>query len=177
MIGGGLSSFSLDKNLQTRNYISLQEVRHSKGEIPLNSPDMRYTCLFYTLKYKPSMNKGFKHRPFLLLSDIFVNQSNVMRFKNYHDFLESAQRRPELAWIVENTIHSQELFDIAYANPGLAFPIPFDVVAYTKKVLAKEGTDFETGDKGVFLVTELKQADDARREMHRAMYNKKDVKI
>lgn len=173
----GVTVFRPDKNLQNRAYISLQEISHKKGELPLNDPNFRYTNFNYFIKYKPSANKGFARKPFLINSDVFTNTKGIYRVSGYEEFLKLPEKKPDTKWFVENTVHSKELFDIAKDNPGIYFPLQFDAVKYAEKVMKNENKIFGQDEADVYLVKELKEADKIRHEQHLASYNKKDVKL
>ena len=178
MIGDKITASRRAKNLQTRVHISLKEVAHKKGEMPLNQPNFRYTNLLYHVKYKPSANKAFKAKPFLITSDILLGSSQIIRVKDYADFVRRSENNKELAWLYRNTIHSEDLFDLAKDNPGLYIPMYFNVVEYAKKVAVNEGKPEEDFAKiGVFLIQDLKEADEIRRKEYLESFNKKDVKI
>lgn len=178
MIGDKVVATRRAQNLQTRIYISLKEVAHKKGEMPLNDPNFRYTNLLYNVKYKPSANKGFKNRPYLITSDVLLKTSQIFRAKDYDDFLKRSESNEEIAWLVRNTIHSKELFDLAKDNPGLYIPMFFDIVGYAKKVAVNEGKAEEDFAKiGAFLIQDLKEADEIRRKEYLESFNKRDVKI
>lgn len=173
----GVTAFRPDKNFQARAYISLKEISHKKGELPMNDPNFRYTDFDYCIKYKPSANKSFRKKPFLIFSDVFINTRNIYRVSGYEEFLKIAEKNLEGKWFVENTIHSKELFDLVKDNPGVYFPIQFDAVKYAKKVMKNENKRFGQDEKDVYLVRELKEADKNRHEQHLASYNVKDVKL
>lgn len=177
MIGGGVTALGNDKNLQTRAYVSLREISHKKGELPMNDANFRYTNFIYTVKYKPSANKAFKKKPFLILSDVLTNTSNSYRVEDHADFLKSAEKNEEVAWLVRNTIHSKALFDLAKANLGIPMLMMFDVVGYAKKVMENEGKNFKEDEKDVFVIQDLKEAEKYRHAEHMASYNKKEVKL
>lgn len=73
MIGGGVSDRRQDKNLQIRAYISLQEVRHKKGSLPMTDKNFKFTNFQFYIKYKKSVSKSLKNKPFLLSADILNN--------------------------------------------------------------------------------------------------------
>lgn len=178
MIGDKVASNRRAQNLQTRVYISLKEVAHKKGEMPLNEPNFRYTNLLYHVKYKPSANKAFKDKPYLITSDILLKTSQIIRVRDYADFVRRSEMNEEVAWLYRNTIHSEALFDLAKDNPGLYIPMYFNVVEYAKKVAVNEGKAEEDFAKiGAFLIQDLKEADEIRRKEYLESFNKRDVKV
>lgn len=178
MIGDKVIANRRAQNLQTRIHVSLKEVAHKKGEMPLNQPNFRYTNLLYNVKYKPSANKAFKDKPYLITSDILLKSSQIIRVKDYADFVRRSKANEEIAWLFRNTVHSKELFDLAKDNPGLYIPMFFDIVGYAKKVAVNEGKAEEDFAKiGAFLIQDLKEADEIRRKEYLESFNKRDVKI
>lgn len=166
------------KSLQTCAYISLKEISHKKGELPLNEPNFRFTNFSYYLKYKVSANKGFKYKPYMIVADIFMRTKGVYRFANYEEFLKLGETDPEIGWLVRNTIHSRKLFEIAKHNYHIPIMLAFDAAKYAKKVIAndaeKNGGD---SDMGIFLVKDVAEAEKYRHELYLEQFKKKDVKL
>ena len=176
MIGGGVSDRRQDKNLQIRAYISLQEVRHTKGSLPMTDKNFKFTNFQFYIKYKKSVSKSLKNKPFLLSADILNNFGGAFRLKGYDDFLEKAKTMPEIRWLVDNTIHSAEMFELAQANPRIPIMLPFDAVQYSKKVIANDKKKVSEKERlGIFLVKDIAEADESREELYAATF-KKEVK-
>lgn len=83
---------------------------------------------------------------------------------------------PEIRWLVDNTIHSEEIFELAQANPRIPIMLPFDAVQYSKKVIANDKKNVSEKERlGIFLVKDIAEADESREELYAATF-KKEVK-
>lgn len=166
------------KPLQTCAYISLRDVKHKKGELPNTDPDFRFTNFTYYVKYKKSANKSFKYKPYMVVADIFKKTNGSFRVGSYNEFLERAEENPEISWLVRNTIHSKELFDMAKHNYHIPIMLMFDPVKYMHKVLENEGEKVEDSSvMNVFLIKDIAEAERIRHEEYLEQYNKKEVKL
>ena len=166
------------KSLQTCAYISLRDVKHKKGELPNTDPNFRFTNFTYYVKYKKSANKGFKYKPYMIVADIITKTNGSVRVGSYSEFLKKAEESPEIAWLVRNTAHSKELFDIAKHNYHIPVMLMFDPVKYMHKVLENEGEEVEDSSvMNVFLIKDIAEAERIRHEEYIERFNKKDVKL
>ena len=177
MIGGGVTAHKANKNLQIRAYISLKEVRHQEGSLPMTDKNFKFTNFQFYIKYKKSASRSLKYKPFLLSADILNDFGGAMRLKGYQDFLDKAETMPELRWLVNNTIHSEEVFELAEANPNIPIMLPFDAVQYAKKVIQNDTEKVSKKEQlGVYLVKDIAKADKSREELYIESFKKREVK-
>lgn len=182
MIGDGARREVISKTakagLQIHAYLSLQDRAHKMGELPTTDPNFRFTNFTYYVKYKKSANKSFKYKPFLISADIINTFGGAIRVSGYSEFLKLGETNPEIGWLVRNTIHSEELFELARRNYHIPIMLAFDAVKYAKKVLANEGEEFgDSPAMNVFLVKDIAEAEKYRHEQYLEQYKKKDVKL
>lgn len=178
MIGDGVTACSNKKQLQPRMVISLKEIRPKKGENTQNNRDLRFTNGIFYVRYKPSANKSFARKPFVICNDLLTSPGSTIRVVDYEDFLKCADKNEEMRWIVRNTTHSKELFEMARNNLQQAIPLMFDTVKYAKKVNKNEKELFGNSHKNIydiFILPDLVEAEHKRFECY--LTEKKDVKL
>lgn len=176
MIGGGVTALGGEAKLQVHAYISLKDARHKKGQLPTNDANFKFTNFNFYVKYKESANRSFKYKPYLITADIFDTFGGSIRVSGYEEFLKLGETNPEVAWLIRNTIHSEELFELAKNNYHLPMMLAFDPVKYMKRILEKENKKDGSG-MDVFLVEDIKKAEKARHKQYLEQFKKKEVKL
>lgn len=108
---------------------------------PTSDPAIVRTNLEYHVRYAPSANRQFKHRPYVLFSDIIIrpNKSQKVRFKDLDELRERAKKELCLDFILRFTNLDENLLNIARTNFGCIIPVAFDIVKYDKMMKEKKG--------------------------------------
>ncbi len=133
--------------------ISLYADPIHEDDVFKGTPGAYFTNLLYSIRYTPCEIYGPKQgKQFLIKSDLLDKiETKGHRFVNFEDFCNSEKYKEVVPFLLEFTNISQELFDVAQANPTLDIPIAFDILKYIKTVSIKEGTNFS------FLTVEAKE--------------------
>lgn len=124
------------------------EIIH-EDDVLKGTPGAYFTNLLYSIRYTPCEIYGPKQgKQFLIKADLLDKiETKGHRFVNFEDFCNSDKYKEVVPFLLEFTNISQELFDVAQANPTLDIPIAFDVLKYIRVVShnkaikeAKQGT-------------------------------------
>lgn len=92
---------------------------------------VRATRGIYTIKYRPQLKKRSGCFAYLISQDLFSGAFTVASYKH---LCWLGERIPEVAWLVRNTMITQDLFDIASSHPGVGFQFTIDYPRYCSMI-------------------------------------------
>lgn len=149
MIGDNAKAIiaNMSKNVRvTRTIpISLSANRIHEADVISRTPGAYRTNGVYILRYSPNEIYDIKKgKPFLLKIDLLDTIEKIgHRVVDFEDFCNSETYKEFVPFLLKYTSISQELFDLAEANPTLDIPFSIDVLRYVSDVKEKNGIEGE----------------------------------
>lgn len=114
-------------------------------EVMENKDKFHFTRGLYSVKYKITRTNLASAKPYIICCDLFVERGDFFRVEGWEEFKKLGEKDNRIAFLLDFSTISPEIFDLAYKNEYVPIPFALDVIKYSqtveKKYLAEKGAE------------------------------------